>query len=772
MLYDAQTVTGGTSVEALLAFMSAGTWEEFRAAMERYYDPGLHVVFADAEGNLAYQTLVHRPLTTAPARLAQEGWTGAQDITGRIPLDEMPHKLNPKSGFISHANNMPVGSWYPHDLGIATGGTGHTARSWRLEQLLSGDRRFSPDDFESVLHRDDVNSVVAALLPVARKVVEEDGVAEPEVLALVQAVAEWDLRAGSVARFPVAAGLQNTLTPYRGAGLNKRYGAGAGGVANLARRLAAEFAVTGEGPQDPAIRAYLLSWLRASARATSGETPVPDATITIPYQRCLPHNLPAVAPEKDIVSPPLSCLDTGTVWSQPGNVYTQIVDLADPDNSRAALAPGNSEDLGSPHRTSGMELWVKGRTRPAPLSRAAVEALGCTRTALTTQGHAGPDAAPPLTVAAADPAARYVPAIPAVEPPSEAAQPGLVRGRKPDDPRLEAAFRVILRQGTAQADVDAQLARCREFVAAEPALVGQLRDAATLGVYLIEESAAGRLAVQYGSPHVLGKLQELLAELGDGDEATGARPPDDPDLARPERGVFAHYMVCNPRAGGDAGVEDYMAEIRDAQAAGIDGFALNCGGWTRREPHYKQRTALIYEAARRLDTGFLLFISADYAGDLTLEETRDMVASFRDHPNQFRHDGKPVLSTFSGEGADNNAGRELIAFLGREFPDGEGARGVCFVPYYMPRPSITELPDKSHADQVFDTFPGLDGFFYFGAAGTGDALAASNALLADKWVGAGRVYMASVTPYYRGLGGNYRCFETRGFESMAAEFVA
>ncbi len=236
--------------------------------------------------------------------------------------------------------------------------------------------------------------------------------------------------------------------------------------------------------------------------------------------------------------------------------------------------------------------------------------------------------------------------------------------------------------------------------------------------------------------------------------------------------VFAHYMVCIPRAGGGATVEDYKGEIQDAQARGIDGFALNCGGWTLHEPHYKARTLLIYEAAKQLGTGFQLFLSADYATGLTFEETKDMIVSFRDHPNQFRWNGKPVLSTFAGEGADNSQGSALIEFLNREFPDGKGGHDVCFVPYYYPRPNISEIPQQEHVDQVFRDFPGLDGFFYFGAAGTGPALAQANALLADKWVGAGKVFMASVTPYYRGFGGNYRCYETRGFEGMAAEWEA
>jgi len=110
--------------------------------------------------------------------------------------------------------------------------------------------------------------------------------------------------------------------------------------------------------------------------------------------------------------------------------------------------------------------------------------------------------------------------------------------------------------------------------------------------------------------------------------------------------------------------------------------------------------------------------------------------------------------------------------LDREFPDGRGGRTVVYVPYYYPRPNITEIPQPAHVDQVFSTFPGLDGFFYFGAAGYGPELAKANALLADKWVGAGKIFMASVTPFYRGFGGNYRVYETRGFEAMAQEWLA
>jgi hypothetical protein len=97
-------------------------------------------------------------------------------------------------------------------------------------------------------------------------------------------------------------------------------------------------------------------------------------------------------------------------------------------------------------------------------------------------------------------------------------------GRKPDDPTLEAAFRVILRQGTSPEEADAKLAECREHVKGNAGLTEQLRNAALLGEYLIEESAAGRLRVPYGSPQVLGKLKALLKDLGNRQSSDSVPP--------------------------------------------------------------------------------------------------------------------------------------------------------------------------------------------------------------------------------------------------------
>jgi hypothetical protein len=223
--------------------------------------------------------------------------------------------------------------------------------------------------------------------------------------------------------------------------------------------------------------------------------------------------------------------------------------------------------------------------------------------------------------------------------------------------------------------------------------------------------------------------------------------------------VFAHYMVCCPTAGAEAGVEDFKKEIHEAQKRGIDGFALNCGGWRDKEPIYKKRTLMIYQAALELGTDFKLFLSADFCCGLSYDEVRDMVESFRGHPNQFRFEGRPVLSTFAG-------GPAVSAFVKETFA---GRRAIAFVPFYYPTPAV-EHPQQEQVEQVFRDNPDIDGFFFFGGPGTGDQIARSNQLLAAKWRGAGKIFMAGISPFYRGLGRNYRVFETRGFESLAMEW--
>jgi len=513
----------GSSVRAMLLWMRARNWKEFREAMEYYYSPGLHIVYADAEGNLAYQTLAQMPLTKRTRRMALEGWTGENEVTGRIPLDEMPHLLNPDSHFISHANNLPVGSWYPHDLGLATGGIGDTARSMRLRQLLSGDRKLSVEEFEAVIHRDNVDAAVSAMLPVARKVAQEDKVQDPAVRRVLDALKDWDGKYDAAKpAYATAMALANPLGAFRGSPLSAVVGGGEGGVCHLARLLGNRFAKDGATPKDPAAREYLVSWLRmagggappwagrersqATGARPSGESPKPVAASpdrpvarqqaaaratrevhAMPYQQNGPLRLPTIDPALDLNSPSLSCGNIATIWSQKGNSYTQIVDLADVDNSRSVLPPGISEDPESPFHTNQMELWAKGSTHPAPLSRKKIEAIAASKATIEVAHYDGPSSSgEKLARSPRESGARFIPAIPPVTGSRTGgeAQAQELPGRKPDDPRLETALRYFINTERTPAEVDAKIAEVREYVKGKDDLTRQMSSGLRLVLYL------------------------------------------------------------------------------------------------------------------------------------------------------------------------------------------------------------------------------------------------------------------------------------------------
>ncbi len=223
--------------------------------------------------------------------------------------------------------------------------------------------------------------------------------------------------------------------------------------------------------------------------------------------------------------------------------------------------------------------------------------------------------------------------------------------------------------------------------------------------------------------------------------------------------VFAHYMVCCPVAGGAVTVEDLKKEILDAQSRGIDGFALNCGGWDKGGgTEYKPRCVKMYEAARQLGTGFNLFVSMDYCCGNFLDETRDAIKTFQDHPNQFKVDNRTVLSTYGGEGHEPKPAQDKIALVRN--------MGGFFVPFFFST-TYGDFNDPNVVAEILRFYGAADGYFFFGTAGSPDEITQRNRRLCQAWQGAGKIFMAAVTPYYRSFG---RLNETRGFSGMAQEW--
>jgi len=188
--------------------------------------------------------------------------------------------------------------------------------------------------------------------------------------------------------------------------------------------------------------------------------------------------------------------------------------------------------------------------------------------------------------------------------------------------------------------------------------------------------------------------------------------------------------------------EFYRQEIELAQRHGIDGFALNCGQWMLgpdAPSNYVHAAERLYEAARQMNSGFQLFFSVDTSGIGNYEgDVGDMVRRFADHPNQLRHNGRIVLSTYGGNAA---AFAPVLAALKAE------GREVFFVPD-LSHPRWSANRSFESALRLLQAEAPVDGLFWFNPDATVAEILRGNATLGRACLFADRLYMAGISPSY------------------------
>jgi glucan endo-1,3-alpha-glucosidase len=242
--------------------------------------------------------------------------------------------------------------------------------------------------------------------------------------------------------------------------------------------------------------------------------------------------------------------------------------------------------------------------------------------------------------------------------------------------------------------------------------------------------------------------------------------------------VFAHYMVCFATYGDfgndtNSTIAGYKRDIRDAQAAGIDGFALNVGAYNDpTQMYYNTRIAEIYEAAEQLGTGFKLFFSVDCGGESNIV---NMVETYARRTNSFTYHGKPVLSAYGWNNVASQGWPGLNwtnAIIGKLAKDGYP---VFFVPFFFADP-VREIPEYGSAVEVAAQYTNLvNGLFCWTAAGLPAQMAVANSNYIQVVRGAGKVIMAGLEPHYWGsiqpsLGRRY--YETSGGEGLITQWLS
>src|SRR5437016_5135889 len=181
----------------------AKDYKSFRQAMELQANSSNNTIFADADGDIAYfhGNFIPRRDTKFDWTKPVDGSTPQTEWQGLLSVDETPHLLNPKSGWLYNSNNWPWSAAGPsspkkedYPAYVETGG--ESARGIHAIRVLQDKRDFT------------LNSLIVAAYdsylpwfekPVPALIKAWDGLPETDPLKAklaeqIKLLRAWDLR--------------------------------------------------------------------------------------------------------------------------------------------------------------------------------------------------------------------------------------------------------------------------------------------------------------------------------------------------------------------------------------------------------------------------------------------------------------------------------------------------------------------------------------------------------------------------------------------------
>lgn len=189
-------------VEAFYRLNRADTLDKARSAVAGIQAPGLNVLYANAQGDIAWwaaAALPRRPENVDPAFIL-DGASAQADKAGYYPFAENPHEENPGRGYILSANSQPSS---PSGR-VIPGYYNLPDRGQRLDRLLaqgSGWDMGNSEPLQQDVRTDYAARVLKPLLPQLRR-----QVTDPRQRQWLEQLARWD---GSYPRDSLEATLFN-----------------------------------------------------------------------------------------------------------------------------------------------------------------------------------------------------------------------------------------------------------------------------------------------------------------------------------------------------------------------------------------------------------------------------------------------------------------------------------------------------------------------------------------------------------------------------------
>jgi acyl-homoserine-lactone acylase len=359
----------------------ARDYKSFRQTMELQADSSNNTIFADADGDIAYfhGNFIPRRDNNFDFTKPVDGSNPATEWHGLLSIDETPHLLNPKSGWLYNSNNAPWSAAGPsspkkEDFPAYVDQGGESARGLHAVKVLQSKMDFTPPTLIAAAY-DSYLTWFDKPLPALIKAWDATPTDNPlraKVADQIATLRAWDQR-WSITSVPTS------LAVFWGEDIGRRFRA----LARAAGMSVEDFAASSASPES-----LLQSLVAASDKLTAdfGTWKTPWGDINR-FQRLNDD----IAPNFNDAGPSIPVGFTSSQWGSlasfgaraypgtkkwygtSGNSFVAVVEFGETVRARAVTAGGESGDPASRHFNDEAKRYSTGDLRDVYYYRAQMK---------------------------------------------------------------------------------------------------------------------------------------------------------------------------------------------------------------------------------------------------------------------------------------------------------------------------------------------------------------------------------------------------------------
>lgn len=376
--------------------MSKATqWQEFRDALKSFAAPAQNFVYADVDGNIGYRTGGKLPIRNIKGpTLPFPGWTDEYEWKGYVPFDQMPQVLNPNEGYVATANNKIIDDSYPYHI------SNHWESPWRsirINEVLSEQEKFTMDEIQRL--QGDLLSVQAReVVPYILHAYDSVTVSDTDVKTMLEYFRNWnfEMRKEDVSTTLFQATMTNlvynTFHNKMGDRLYNLYDTLAStplsALSHLLKNPDSEWFDDWQTPEhetrDDCIRKSVTNALQELKNRLGGELKEWQwgRVHTVTFEHVFGGNT-LLAGFFNVGPFPIggshATVNVGQYFvahpyeSAVGPSMRQVFNLADINDTRTVLPPGQSGQVFSPHYKDQIMLWLNGGYKVRPMQESVIE---------------------------------------------------------------------------------------------------------------------------------------------------------------------------------------------------------------------------------------------------------------------------------------------------------------------------------------------------------------------------------------------------------------